>query len=319
MSFAWPLALLGLLLVPAAAALYMAFERKRRRDAGRFSNPDLLPNLVASAPGVRRHVPAAIALVALALLAVGLARPFATLSVKKQEATVVLAVDTSRSMAARDVRPSRLEAARAAANAFLDKLPEAYPVSIVAFSTKADVVLPPTTDRDAARTALTALRPGSGTAIGDAIAASLGAVTRGTPKGEQPPPATILLLSDGAQTAGGIYPLVAARRAREAKVPVSTVALGTAEAVVEVPLQGGLKERVVVTPDLDTLRRIAQETGGRFYTTASVASLAEDIAYTGRGTSVQEQKELWDMPILFFLAVLLLAVEWGYRRARGLA
>jgi Ca-activated chloride channel family protein len=309
MSFAWPIALAGLALLPLAAAAYLLFERKRREDARRFSNPALLPNLVAARPGWRRHAPAAIGLAALAVLIVGLARPFATLSVKKEEATVVMAIDTSRSMAADDLQPSRLEVARAAAIAFLDEVPETYPIAIVAFSTRADVVLPPTTDREAARTALTALRLGSGTAIGDAITTSLEAVARTVPRGEEPPPATILLLSDGAQTAGGTEPLAAARRALEAKVPVSTVALGTSEAVVEVPLPGGLRERVVVTPDLPTLRRIAEETGGRFYEAPDAEQLSE--VYRELGSRLRSAPERQEITSAFAAGGLVLLLAGG--------
>ena len=269
MSFAWPLALLGLLLIPLAAGAYVLADRRRTREASRFANPALLPNLIAVSPRWRRHVPPAIALLALAVLVVGLARPHATVSVKKEEATIVLVLDTSRSMAATDVKPSRLAAARKAASEFLAKVPEAYPVAIVAFSTKADIVLPPTINRDAARSALAALRLGSGTAMGDAIVSALAAVprpsTEARARGEEAPPSSILLLSDGAQTGVGALPLEAARRARDLHVPIYTVALGTTDAVVQVPLPGGLKQRVTVPPDAATLRRIAQESGGRFY------------------------------------------------------
>ena len=277
MSFAWPLALLGLLLVPAAVGAYLLAERRRRRQAGAFANPALLPNLLAERPGRRRHLPPLLALAALAVLLVGLARPHATLSVPREEATVVLAVDVSRSMAAEDVKPSRFEAMREAAGAFLAEVPGTYPVGIVAFSTRADVVLPPTTDREAARASLAALRLGSGTAIGDAIVTALGAVDQPTEAeraaGREPTPASVLLLSDGAQTGEGPTPVEAARRARELGVPVSTVALGTGDAVVEVPLQGGLSQQVTVPPDPKTLQAVAEATGGRFFQAADAEEL----------------------------------------------
>ncbi len=163
MSFIWPVALLGLLLVPAAVAAYMYADRRRRRDAARFGNTALLAGLVEAPPRWKRHVPIAIALAALTFLLVGMARPEATLSVDKEEATIILALDTSRSMAADDVQPSRLDAARTAAAAFLEDVPETYRVGVVAFSTRAQIVLPPTQDREAAKTALLALRLGSGT------------------------------------------------------------------------------------------------------------------------------------------------------------
>ena len=166
MSFASPLALLGLLAIPLLAVVYVLVGRRHRRAADRFANPALVPNLVPSSPAWRRYVPYVLALAALALLVVGVARPHVVRSVTRDEATIVLAIDTSRSMAANDVRPNRFEAAHAAATAFLDAVPDSYRVGIVSFSTAASTVLTPTTDREAARIALGELRLGSGTAIG---------------------------------------------------------------------------------------------------------------------------------------------------------
>ena len=296
MTFAWPLALLGLALLPVAVAAYVLAERRRARDAARFANPALLPNIVRSRPGVKRHLPPLVALLALAALLIGLARPHATVSVPKEEATVVLAIDTSRSMAADDVQPSRLEAARAAAAAFLDEVPEGYRVAMVAFSTTADVVLPPTDDRDAARVALEQLTLGSGTAIGDAITTSLEAVPQPA-EGEDPIPASILLLSDGEQTVPGVAPLEAAQQAAERGVPVSTVALGTGEAVVAVPLPGGLTERVTVAPDADTLRQVAEATGGRFFAAPDAAELAD--VYRELGSRLGSEREETEVTYAF--------------------
>ena len=170
MSFATPLALLALLLVPLALGGYLLLERRRRARAAAFANPALVPNLVGRRPGRLRHLAPALALVALALIATGLARPHATVSVPREEATVVLAIDVSRSMVATDVKPTRLAAAQDAVRAFLAKLPEGYRVSIVSFAQAAYVVLPPTADRELAERALANLRPGDGTALGGGIA-----------------------------------------------------------------------------------------------------------------------------------------------------
>ncbi len=186
MSFAWPAALLSLALVPALAALVWAAEQRRRRDAARFGTPALVAATVPVRPGRRRFVPLAIALCALTLLLVGLARPHADLSVPRREATVMLALDTSRSMAATDVTPSRFAAALRAAEAFLEAVPSSYSVGIVSFSTSAQVVLRPTTDREQARAALRELRLGSGTAIGEAIARAVAAVRPGAATGAAP-------------------------------------------------------------------------------------------------------------------------------------
>ena len=287
MSFSWPLALLLLILLPLLVGLQVLAARRRRRQAARFANPALVPNLVPSSPGWRRHVPAALALVALALLVVGIARPHVVRNVTRDDATIMLTIDTSRSMEATDVKPNRFTAAKEAALAFLEEVPDEYSVGIVSFSTNADPVLPPTTDREAARTAIAELRLGSGTALGAAIARSVelaleeGERERPRAAGERSPGA-VVVLSDGAQTAGDVQPRAAAERARELGVPVSTVALGTGDAVVEVPRPGGLKERVVVAPDLPTLRQIAQTTGGTFAEAPSAAKLEE--VYRDLGT-----------------------------------
>lgn len=314
MTFAWPLALVALAGVPLLAGGYVLLVRRRRRAAARFVAPALAPNLVAASPGWRRHVPPALALVALALLVVGVARPHVVRDVTRDEATIVLAIDTSRSMAANDVEPNRFAAAKAAANAFLDELPDVYAVGIVSFSTSADPVLPPTTDRDAARVAISELRLGSGTAIGAAIARSVElALGRGDEQEQQPGPASgrpspaaVLLLSDGAQTTGSMRPLPAAQRARRAGVPVSTVGLGTRDAVVEVPRPGGLKERVTVAPDLATLRQIARTTGGTFSEAPDAAKL--ESVYRELGTRLARDRKRVEVTSAFAAggAVLLL-------------
>ena len=190
----------------------------------------------------------------------------------------MLALDTSRSMAATDVEPSRFAAAIRAADAFLEAVPSSYSVGIVSFSTTAQVVLRPTTDREQARAVLRELRLGAGTSIGDAIARAVAAVRPDAAAGSSPSaaaavPATVLLLSDGAQTQGGLTPAAAATQARRQGIPVNTVALGTRDAVVKVPLPGGLEQQVTVPPDARTLRAVAQRTGGRFYEAADAARL----------------------------------------------
>ncbi len=134
MSFAWPIALVGLLVVPALLALYVWYERRRVDSAERFGNPDLLPNVVERTPGRLRHLPLVLLLVALIAMIVGVARPHATVSVPREEATIILAMDVSRSMKATDVRPTRLDAARAAAKAFVAKVPAKYRVGVVSLS-----------------------------------------------------------------------------------------------------------------------------------------------------------------------------------------
>jgi Ca-activated chloride channel family protein len=311
MSFTWPLALVGLVAIPLAAVLYVVADRRRRRHAARFGTPALVSGFVSARPGRRRHVPFVLLLVALAALVVGIARPTAVLDVPREEAAVVLAIDTSRSMAATDVQPTRMAAARAAARTFLEKLPEKYRVGIVSFSTAAQVVLPLTTDRDAARAAIRQLRFGAGTAIGDGIVRSLAVVRRGLDlsapaPGNAPqrlpddPPATVVMLSDGAQTSGDTTADQASQLARRLEVPVTAVAFGTSAAVVQVPLPGGLQQQVTVTPDPATLRAVAQRTGGKYYEALDGDRLKE--IYGELGSRLGEEPERQEVTYAFAAA-----------------
>ena len=309
MSFQSPQALIGLLVIPVLVVVYVVAARRQRRAASRFTNPALVPNLVPSSPRWRRYVPFVLALLALTLLVVGIARPHVVRSVTRDEATIVLAIDTSRSMAATDVRPSRFDAAHAAAQEFLDAVPESYRAGIVSFSTAANTVLTPTTDREAAKLALGELRLGSGTAIGNAIARSVelaSADEKQRPTTGQRPPAAVLLLSDGAQTAGGLTPDDAVKEAQKLGIPVSTVALGTGDAAVQVPLPGGLKQRVVVAPDAEALRQIAKVTGGTFAEAPSAEKLKD--VYRDLGTRLAKDPKRVEVTSAFAAggAVLLL-------------
>lgn len=314
MTFGTPLALLGLLVVPFLIVMLALGERRRRSRAAAFGTPALLAASLPAPRRIRRLLPFALALAALSTLIVGVARPRATLSVPDRAATVVLALDTSRSMSATDVKPSRLAAALTSARAFLDVAPKDFAVGIVTFSTSASVALAPTTDRDAARAALDQIRLGSGTALGDAVDRSVAAARSGLspaqPLPADAPPATVLLLSDGEQTSGSRTPQAAANDAKKLGVPVNTVALGTSEAVVEVPLQNGLKERVTVAPDAKTLEEIARITGGRF-TAAPTAERLEEI-YRDLGGRLGKKREGREVTAAFAgVGVVLLLIASG--------
>jgi len=293
MRFAWPLMLLALLAVPLAVAGYVMLERRRREQAAVFASPALVPNLIGRRPGRLRHLPPALALLALAALATGLARPHATLSVDQEQATVVLAMDTSRSMVAKDVPPSRLAVAKNVVGRFLQNLPEDYRVGMVSFAQSASTVLPATVNRTAAQTALRNLRTGDGTALGEGIARALQVAQRVPAEKGEKPPASILVLSDGAQTQGVLEPNQAAQRAKKLKIPVYTVAFGTADGVVEVVDDNGFTQRVTVPPDPQTLRGVSQATGGRFYAAPDAAAL--NAVYEELGSrigSVKEEREV---------------------------
>ena len=275
MSFQWPYALIGLAVVPGLVALYVRRERRRTDFAARFTAPALLPNLVAAAPGWRRHVPLALLLAALTAMVVGVARPHAEVNVRREQATVILAIDTSLSMRSADVRPTRLESARRAARAFLAHLPKKFRVGVVGFSGRVYVALPPTDDRALARQALVSLQSGQGTSLGDAIALSLQLVRRERASDGSVPPAAILLISDGAQMTGRTSPTAAAARARSANVPVYTVVVGTQDGVITAPLPGGFQAQIRVPPDPSTLRQVALLSHGRFFAAADDSGLRQ--------------------------------------------
>jgi Ca-activated chloride channel homolog len=295
-TFEWPLALLGLLIVPLLVVLYVMRERRRTNFAARFTTPTLLPNLVDASPRWRRHLPLAVLLVALAAMVVGVARPHAKVSVKREQATVILVLDTSLSMSADDVQPTRLEAARRTARSLLDRLPEKYRVSIVGFAGRAYVALPPTEDRELAVAALRSLHPAEGTSLGDAIALATQLASRQRASDGTVPPASILVLSDGAQLSGRTTPGAAALRARTARIPIYAVLVGTQDGVITVQLAGGFQAQMRVPPSPETLRTLTQVTGGSFFIAPSTARLRQVYQHLGsRLGSRKESREVTDL------------------------
>lgn len=289
MSFDWPLALLALLVLPLLVGLYVFWERRRTAFAAGFANPALLPSVIDRAPGLRRHVPLILLLLGFSAIVLGVARPHATVSVKREEATVVLAVDVSRSMKAKDVQPTRLDASREAFKKFADEVPEKFRIGIVSFATRAVVGLPPTEDRKLAHDALDALTPGEGTAIGDAVVLStrLGRGQRAS-DGSAPPRA-VLLISDGARDGGATDPQAAARRAKRLGVPIYTVVVGTPNGVVEETLTGGFRQIIRVPPAPETLQQIAKLSGGEHFTATDAEGLKR--VYENLGSRLGERKE----------------------------
>lgn len=296
MTFRNPEALLALALLPLLVAAWVVRERRRGRVTDRFASPALLPGLVQAPPRRLRWLPLAVLLAALAAMVVGVARPEATVSVKREEATVVLALDISRSMGATDVPPSRLVAARAAASSFLDTIPEKFRVGVVAVGTRAVVAAPPSEDRELVLEALGALRPSQGTALGDAVvmAAELGQGERredGTV-----PPTAVLLVSDGARDGGETEPADAAKRAEELGVPVYTMLVGTPDGTIEEELEGGFRQIIRVPADPATLRRLSEATGGELFTTLDDEGLS--AVYDNLDSRLghrEERRELTDL------------------------
>jgi Ca-activated chloride channel family protein len=325
MSFEWPVALLGLLVLPLAVVLYGLGQRRRARYAVRFTNLDLLADVVTKTPGWRRHLPPALFLLALGLLLLGLAKPQAIVPVTKEEARVVLVMDSSESMRATDVFPDRITAAREAAEAFLDRSPAHLDVGLVTFSSEPTRMLSPTDDRGMVRQLLGLLNPAGGTAMGDALlravemGRSVGAPTHesipeSAPQQDPAPgaslpkeenPTAVILLSDGANSAGEATPLEAAQEAKEHGIPVYTVALGTKEGVVE-QSDGG---HMPVPPDTETLRRIAKTTGGKFFASSSADDLMR--VYEDLGSSLAFVKEKREITLAFVGAALALLAASG--------
>ncbi len=309
MSFSSPYALIGLVAVPLLVGLYVYRERGRTRFAERWGTPSLLPNLVDRAPGARRHLPVAILLVSLAALVVGVARPHAVVSIPREEATVLLAIDVSRSMGATDVYPSRLVAAQRAADEFVDNVPKKYRIGIVSFASRAQIAVAPTDDRELVHAAIGSLRTGEGTAIGDAVllSAQLGLKQRTTDG--LIPPTSVLLISDGAPDGGRTTPQAAARRARALNVPVYTISLGTAAGVVRHTLPGGYTEIIRVPPSPQTLQQIARATGGEFFTATTDKRLHE--VYDQLRSRIGHKRESREMTDFFAGGAALLLLAGG--------
>ena len=205
----------------------MVDARGRARAGATFANPALAAAVTPRRPGFRRHVPFAIGALAIAALVVAAARPQRTVAVPVERASIMLATDTSGSMQATDVKPSRLVAVQRAALAFSARVPKRVNVGVMQFGGRAAVLQSPTKDRDAVRAAVARLTPRGGTAMGDAIVTALRALKQSAGINGKRPPAALLLISDGASTRG-VEPVAAAQQARRQKIPVYTVALGTA-------------------------------------------------------------------------------------------
>jgi Ca-activated chloride channel homolog len=310
-SFEAPLFLIALALVPLGIVLYGRAERRRRRAAAAFAAPAVAASATPRRPGWRRHAPLALAGIALAVLILALARPQATVAVPVEQASVVLALDHSGSMQATDVSPSRLAAVREAADAFLDRVPEDVRVGAVAFDHRARAVASPSTDREELRDGLEqALKPSGGTATGDAMQTALSMLNH---RANKRPPSAIVLLSDGVSTSGR-DPMEVADTARKAKVPVHTVALGTESGTITTP--DGSTQRV--PPDIDTLREIAERTGGKAFRTADASELS--AVYEELGSKVATKDEKREVTagfaagaLAFLLVGIALSLRW-FRR-----
>jgi Ca-activated chloride channel family protein len=295
-SFQSPVYLLALLLVPAAVALYVLADRRRRSGATRFASPVLMPSVAPTGPGFRRHMPLALYIVALGAVALALARPEATVAVPEERAAVVLATDISGSMEARDVAPSRMTAVRRAALDFIERAPEELRVGAVAFNHSVRSIEPPRAERDDTRALLERLTPSGGTATGEGLAAAVGLLGRQGARDRERPPAAVILLSDGASTHGR-DPVEVAREAARLRIPIYTVALGTDAGTIEVERPDGTTATRAVPPDREAMRRVATISGARTFN----AYEGEEVAtvYERLGSQVATRDERREITAAF--------------------
>ena len=269
MTFLFPLGLLMLVPVAMLAVGYIVALQRKQRYAVRYAALPLLDKVIPERPQWRRHLPAGLLLLTLGLVGLAVARPEMPIRVPYERATIIVAIDSSESMQARDVSPDRLTAALAAAGDFIDRLPARFNVGVVTFAGSTVVVHPPGTDHDAARASLRSVGTESRTAIGEGVFTSLDQIRSVVGVDEQQLPAHIVLLSDGSNTSGR-SPSLAAEAAATAGVPVSTIAYGTEDGVLD---SGGYPVRVPV--DAETLAELAERTGGIAYTAASSDELQD--------------------------------------------
>jgi Ca-activated chloride channel family protein len=314
LSFQAPLFLLMLLLVPLLVGILALERRRRRKYVVRFTGTSTLRAVLGTTPLWRRHLPAALFLAALAALAVGLARPQRSVAVAIDKASVMLVLDVSGSMQATDVQPSRLDAARNAAKAFVDKVPARLQVGVVAYRAVVDTVQPPTEDHGQARRVLDSLVAEGGTATGDALAAALQQLQKVKGRNGKRAPAAIVLLSDG-RTTEGEDPVQVAGLARRLKIPVFTVALGSDGATI--PSPSGLG-RIPVPPDPETLKAIARVTRGRSFQIDNAGQLADVYRRLGsrlgsKRVNKQVTSGFASGGALLLAAALLLSLRWAGR------
>ncbi|MFI2363596.1 VWA domain-containing protein [Promicromonospora sp. NPDC019610] len=327
MSFTDPLILLALVPVAGLAAAYLVIQRRRTRYAVRFATLPMLDRVAPARPRWRRHLATGLVLLALAAFATAAAGPQMQLRVPYERATVIVAIDVSGSMEAQDVMPDRLTAAKQAAVEFVRELPPTVQVGAVAFSGEADLVAPVTSDRALVEDSIAALQAQGGTAIGEAVFASAAEVVRQAtadatapddgPSGPgevlddapaDPVPARLVLLSDGYNTAGR-SPAESVRAALDAEMPVSTIAYGTPTGVID----NGMRTQSVPADD-QSLRTLAEQTGGHFYRAESGAELDQVYEDIGSAIGWRTETTLVTTPlVLLGLALTITATALSLR------
>jgi Ca-activated chloride channel family protein len=317
-SFQAPLLLALLAVVPLVAAAYALAQKRRRRFAVRYTNVDILASVAGRS--WTRHVPAVCGLLALAALLVALARPQHTVAAERREANVILVSDTSGSMLATDIRPSRLAAAKAAARTFIKKVPDQFRLGLIGFGSSAQQLVEPTTDHARVTAAVNALKVQGATAMGDALALAIDSARVPVPDvlgGSRRLPAAIVLLSDGSSTRGR-DPIDVVQKSKKYKIPIYTVALGTQSGTLthKDPKTGAVISTQPVPPDSLTLQDIARDSGGQFFAAPDAQKLS--AVYSNLGTRLAKTKAKRQVTSAFAGgALVLLLAGAGLGLTRG--
>ncbi len=299
---------------------YLLAQRSRRAAAVRFTSVDLLASVAPRRPGWQRHLPAVAFLAALIVFVLAFAEPVRLIRTPRQHATVVLTLDTSGSMVATDISPTRLAAAQQAARQFMQALPPGVQIGLVAFSTTASELTAPTSDRATILAAINTLQANGGTATAAAINLSVHAVTSvPVAKGGQKVPGAIVLMSDGSPTIGenGMTASASvaseAAAAKSAGVKVNTIAFGTANGMVTID-----GETIPVPADPATMAQIASTTGGHTFSAQSAGQLKSVYSEIGRAVGydvTHRDLTAWfiGVALALMVAAALAALLWNQR------
>jgi len=332
MNFLWPQLLILLLTVPILIALYLIAQRRRKKYALRYASLSLVRDAIGKGPGFRRHIPPIIFLLAIVIMIVALARPIAVVTLPAQEGTVILVVDVSGSMFAEDLKPSRMEAAKAAARTFVDKQNASVKIGVVSFSDNAFVVQSPTIDRDAVNAAINRLEPQRGTAIGRGLLTGMEAINEeanaedaafgrsrpsqfgATPTPSPTPkplpkgmyaPAVMILLSDGESNIGP-NPLEVLEPIINQGVRVYTVGVGSPEGTI-LRIQG---RAIRVRLDEAVMKKIAEKTDGEYFNASNENDLRS--IYEKLGTRLTLRTEKTEVTAVFTAGAALLTLVAGF-------
>lgn len=304
MTFQWPLCLLSLMLIPLVLWIYIAAQKKRRVYAVRFTNLSLLESVVGKGPGMRRHIPPCIFLIALVVLIFSMARPTAIMALPQKQANVMLVFDVSGSMSTQDMTPTRIIAAKQSAHAFVKALSDNVQIGVVSFNNVAVLRTPLTRDHTLVQRAIDVLVPGGGTAIGNGLDTALDQLQQ-APRDENGLrlPSTVVLLSDGANTVGS-DPALATERARKEHIRVNTIGIGARN---RPQVSDGHQ---ITGLDETALKTIASRTNGRYFYANETKML--HLIYADLSTQLSWVKQPLEITALVSLVGMLCFLTAGF-------